>query len=39
MLTFEQIGLQAFEHYVTYYILKEPSSTSAPVRRRKQWTQ
>ena len=33
MLTFRQIGTQAFHQYVTYYILKQ--SSNAPVRRRK----
>ncbi len=35
MLTFREIGMQAFKEYISHRILIQPSSTDAPVRQHK----
>ena len=35
MLTFYEVGIQAFKQYITCYILQNPTSTNAPLRRHK----
>ena len=35
MLTFYQVGMQAFKQYIACYILPNPTSTNGPLRRHK----
>ena len=35
MLTFYEVGMQAFKQYVACYILQNPTSTNATLRRHK----
>ena len=39
MLNCHQIGAQSFQIYIKYHILKQPSSTNAPIRRNRLLTQ